>query len=148
MYISVDSVVLVQKRQGWLCCFSAKETCQGRPMWLIYNDWFMWLIRGWTCRYMYISVDSVVLVQKSPVKGGPCDLSIDVLAPMGWLRVVGSLKLQVSFAEYRRFYRSLLQKRPIILRSLLFVATPYRIVCVEHMCLSITGLFCRVSSLQ
>jgi len=45
---------------------------------------------------------------------------------MGWLRLVGSLKLQVSFAEYSLFYRALLQKRPIILRSLLMVATPYR----------------------
>jgi len=27
---------------------------------------------------------------------------------MGWLRLVGSLKPQVSFAEYRLFYRSLL----------------------------------------
>jgi len=45
--------------------------------------------------------------------------------PMGWLRFVGSLKLQVSFAEYCLFYRALLQKRPIILRSLLIVATPY-----------------------
>jgi len=44
---------------------------------------------------------------------------------MGWLRLVGSLKLQVSFAEYRFFNRALLQKRPIILRSLLIVATPY-----------------------
>ena len=44
---------------------------------------------------------------------------------MGWLRLVGSLKLQVSFAEYCLFYRALLQKRPIILRSLLIVATPY-----------------------
>ena len=26
----------------------------------------------------------------------------------------GTIKLQVSFAEYRLFYRSLLQKRPII----------------------------------
>ena len=43
---------------------------------------------------------------------------------MGWLRSVGSIKLQVSFAEYRLFYRALLQKRPIILRSLLIVATP------------------------
>jgi len=31
---------------------------------------------------------------------------------MGWLRLVGSLKLQVSSAEYRLFYRALLQKRP------------------------------------
>jgi len=44
---------------------------------------------------------------------------------MGWLRLVGSLKWQVSFAEYCLFYRALLQKRPIILRSLLIEATPY-----------------------
>jgi len=33
---------------------------------------------------------------------------------MGLLRFVGSLKLQVSFAEYRLFHRALLQKRRII----------------------------------
>jgi len=44
---------------------------------------------------------------------------------MGWLRLVGSLTLKASFAKYRLFYRALLQKRPIILRSLLIVATPY-----------------------
>ena len=44
---------------------------------------------------------------------------------MGWLRIVGSLKLQVSFAESSLFYRALLQKRRVILRSLLFVATLY-----------------------
>ena len=38
---------------------------------------------------------------------------------MGWLRLVGSLVLQASFAEYRLFYRALLQKTPRILRSLL-----------------------------
>ena len=44
---------------------------------------------------------------------------------MGWLRQVGSLKLYVTFAKepYKRDY--ILQKRPIILRSLLIVATPY-----------------------
>jgi len=56
--------------------------------------------------------------------------------PMGWLRLVSSLKLQVSFAEYSLFYRALLQKRPIILRSLLIAATPYEYVmtrsCVYH----------------
>ena len=46
---------------------------------------------------------------------------------MGWLRLVGFLKSQVSFAEYPLFCRALLQKRPIILRSLLIVATPYQI---------------------
>jgi len=44
---------------------------------------------------------------------------------MGRLRLVGSLKWQVSLAEepYKRNY--ILQKRPIFLRSLLIVATPY-----------------------
>jgi len=43
---------------------------------------------------------------------------------MRWLRIVGSLQLYFSFAEYSLFYRALLQKRPILLRSLLIVATP------------------------
>jgi len=45
---------------------------------------------------------------------------------MGWLRLVGSLKSYVSSTKYRLFHRALLQKRPIILRSLLIVAIPYR----------------------
>jgi len=52
----------------------------------------------------------------------PC---VPWLIHMGWLWLVGSLKSLVSFAEYGLFYRALLQKRPIILRSLLIVATPY-----------------------
>ena len=51
---------------------------------------------------------------------------------MGWLRLVGSLKLQVCFAECSLFYRAFLQKRPTILRSLLIVATPYEGVCMSH----------------
>ena len=47
-----------------------------------------------------------------------------------WLHVVGSIKLQVSFAEYRLFYRAFLQKRPVILSSLLIVATPYIYTCI------------------
>ena len=50
---------------------------------------------------------------------------------MGWLRLVGFLKLQVSFAEYSLFYRSLLQKRPMILRSLLIVATLYLYILIK-----------------
>jgi len=33
---------------------------------------------------------------------------------MGWLWLVGSIKLQVSFAEYSLLYRALLRKKPII----------------------------------
>jgi len=44
---------------------------------------------------------------------------------MGWLWLVGSFKLKVSFAKepYERDY--ILQKRPIFLRTLLIIATPY-----------------------
>ena len=55
---------------------------------------------------------------------------------MGWLRLVGSLKLYVSLAKepYKRDY--ILQKRPIILRSLLIVATPYEghvLKCIKYL---------------
>jgi len=43
---------------------------------------------------------------------------------MGWLRSVGSLKLQVSFAKEPCKRDYFLQKRPVILRSLQVVATP------------------------
>jgi len=43
---------------------------------------------------------------------------------IGWLWLVGFLKLQVSFAEYSLFYRALLQKIPIIFRSKRIIATP------------------------
>ena len=47
---------------------------------------------------------------------------------MGWLRLVGSLKFEVSFVESSLFYKALLQKRPTIFRSLLIVATPWYIL--------------------
>jgi len=48
---------------------------------------------------------------------------------MGWPRLVGSSKLEGSFAEYCLFYRALLQKGPVVVRSLLIVATPYLDAC-------------------
>jgi len=55
----------------------------------------------------------------------PCyDLWHRPMSHMGWLRLVDSLKLYVSFAECSLFHRTLLQKRPVIWRSLLIVATP------------------------
>jgi len=37
---------------------------------------------------------------------------------MGWLQSVGSIKLKVSFAEYRLCYKPLSQKRPMILHDI------------------------------
>ena len=42
-----------------------------------------------------------------------CHMTYLAESHMGWLRLVGSIKLQVSFAGYSLFHRSLLQKRPI-----------------------------------
>jgi len=44
---------------------------------------------------------------------------------MGWLRLVGSLKSLVSLLKETYKRDDILQKRPIIWRSLLIVATPY-----------------------
>jgi len=43
---------------------------------------------------------------------------------IGWLQSEGSIKSQVSFAEYSLFYRSLLLKRPMIWSILLTEANP------------------------
>ena len=45
---------------------------------------------------------------------------------MGWLWLVGWIKLQVSFAKETYKRDAILQKRPIILSILLTVATPYQ----------------------
>jgi len=51
--------------------------------------------------------------EKERMKDWLCK-SLHIHSTMGWLRLVGSIQLQVSFVEYRLFHRALLQKRPII----------------------------------
>jgi len=50
---------------------------------------------------------------------------------MGWLRLVGSLRVKVFFAKEPYKRDDILQKRRIIWRSLLIVATPYEIPWLE-----------------
>ena len=72
---------------------------------------------------------AIAYVSRSHVAhmNGSChaDKGLADLSVMGWLRLVGSLKLLVSFAKepYKRDLYS--PERRIILRSLLIVATPY-----------------------
>ena len=81
-----------------------------------------------------------------------CARSFSSRYDMGWLRLVGSLELWVSFAKdfYKRDY--ILQKRPIILRSLQIIANPYHMqtscIRLNHRSLlqkflSFMGLFCK-----
>ena len=63
---------------------------------------------------------------------------------MGWLRIVESINLYVSFAEYWLFCRALLQKRPIILSILLTKATPQPTLCLHrfaHIFLELSYIF-------
>jgi len=50
----------------------------------------------------------------------------------GWLRLAGSLKLLVFFAEYRLFYRALLQKRPIITYSIMHYQYLWYVLSILH----------------
>ena len=54
-----------------------------------------------------------------------CDTHDPDICTMGWLRLVASIKLQVSFAKEPYTRDDILQKRPIILSILLTVATRY-----------------------
>ena len=60
----------------------------------------------------------------------PCVIFKYGVATTTRLRLVGSLKLQVSFEEYSLLYKALLQKRRLIVRSLHIEATPYAVVTV------------------
>jgi len=53
---------------------------------------------------------------------------------MGLLRLVGSIKLQFSFAEYCLFYRAFWQKIPIFQSILLTKVTPYAECCSVVQC--------------
>jgi len=53
---------------------------------------------------------------------------------MRWLRLVGSLKLWVSLANEPYERDDILQKRPIILRSVLIVVTSYLTIFQSGFC--------------
>ena len=75
---------------------------------MIKNHWLGWADKH-VCRRLHLSIFH----------------EWSFAAPIGRLRLVGSLKLYVTSAKesYKRVY--ILQNRPRILRSLLIVATPY-----------------------
>jgi len=65
---------------------------------------------------------------------------------MGWLRLVGSLKLQASFAKEPYKGEDILQKRPILVRSLLIKATSYTGLSMQASSQSTRSRFCSNSS--
>ena len=89
------------------------------------------------CAWKNLSSQFVLLNWRSLVHTSTCILK----------RLVGSLKWQVS-AEYPLFHRALLQKRPIILRSLLIVATPYTPLHTATQCDVLQRTVTRCNTLQ
>jgi len=79
----------------------------------------------WVQIYVYVYIYTIMYTYIYIQIYIPC-FCILFLA-MEWLRLVDSFKLKVSFAKepYKRDY--ILQKRPMILRSLVIVATPYEV---------------------
>ena len=61
---------------------------------------------------------------------------------MGWLRLVGSIKLKVSFAKEPYKRDDILQKRPMI-SSILHRSHPIFVSCVcERTCVGVCGCAC------
>ena len=69
--------------------------------------------------YMYIQIFVYEYIHAYPY----IHIYYSQILNMGRLRLVGSLKLYVSFAKEPFKRDDILQKRPIIVRSLLIVAT-------------------------
>jgi len=79
--------------------------------WDMTHTYGAWLIHMWHDSYIWHIMNERLCKKNLPI--------------MVWLRFVGSLKLDVSFAKKPYKRDDILQKRPLILRSLLIVATPY-----------------------
>ena len=61
-------------------------------------------------------------------------LSASGYATIGWFRLVGSLKLQVSFAEYSLFCRAILQKETYDFKEPTNRSQPISVCMCERVC--------------
>jgi len=78
-----------------------------------------------TLQRTFLSASSSSLTTLNSAGGAPSNTCIVSCMHMGWLRLVGSIKLYVSFAKEPYKRDNTLQKRPRILSILLTVATPH-----------------------
>ena len=98
----------------------------------VYTHIFMSLYI-WMCIYTYIFIITHISWYKY----------VCIYHYMGWLRLVGSLRLRVSFAKEPYSTDDILRKKPIILSILLIVATPYISNCVyTHIFISLYIYVC------
>ena len=74
---------------------------------------------SWTITMCRKSIEQLILQESWRIE------QYSAITHMGWLQLVGSIKLQVSFAKETYKRDAILQKRPINLSIQLTVATPY-----------------------
>jgi len=75
------------------------------------------------CTYKYVCVH-IYIHRDTYIAVGRCHEMHRAIEHMGWLWLVGSIELFVSFAKEPYKRDDILQKRPMILSILLIVATP------------------------
>ena len=117
------------------CLYSASRGCVNKCVWCAWCAWCVWCVWcAWCvwCVWCVWSVRKVCVCVCVVCVCAACEYVVYVDTAvqsdgMGWQRLVGSLKVKVFFAKEPNKRDDILQKRPIILRSLLLVATPYEI---------------------
>jgi len=125
---------VIRDSYGWCISFvthTVRDSCVTWPHLhhtLPYDSWRIWSMthmdsayRSWLIKF----ATDITHIETASKLHRPPPLT------MGWLRLVGTLKLQVYFAKESYKRNDILQKRPIIFRSLLSVATPYQIFWVS-----------------
>jgi len=130
--------VTAYMKQSWYIWMSLSESCHVWICDIHFKSCRIWTSHG-TYEWVMAHMNESWHIWRSDftckgVMSRTNDFCGNILS-MGWLRWVGSIKLQVSFAEYWFFYRALLQMRPIILLILRMssVATSW-VVCWQNTC--------------
>jgi len=128
MYTSHHTYMSVNMKETYVCVVWMCEVVQYRVARMFVSSFCGWIGLFdvcWVCKDLFrvckglflvgivLSCGSLLWVDRSLLR---VDRSLWCVQSInrGWLRLAGSSKSQVSFAEYRLFYRALLQKRPIV----------------------------------
>jgi len=112
--ISLGSASPIRKTTNKI---SMKNLKQKSVYWILSNIWIDWSYHSYELnRITHLNCQDTRTKDRCDHTSVSCAVAT---RSMGWLRLVRSLKSLVSFAEYRLFYKALMQKRPVIWRSLL-----------------------------
>jgi len=131
------------------CCLNFRYLLKISDMWHDTMDWNVGaaLWRIYMCHDLFICdlthsyMQWLVNVWHNPFIRALTHAYVTQLIHKGWLWLVGSIKLYVSFAKEPYKRDEILQKRPVILSILLSVATPYVATRHIHMWYDMTSSY-------